>query len=980
MVEGRGQQQLASLGITAGRRSLPRFGQLCVPISRHGSLAKVAQRPCKLLVKLARARSPRAPARVPCAPMRRLATLFVLGGMFSLLFLPALAGAADRSALSVTRLRWDGRDRPLGLIQFEPRMSWALTSPARAERQTAYQVLVASEPDKLLPGKADVWDSKKVASSDSLNVRYGGPSPLARQRAYWTVRVWDSADRPSAFARPSWWEMGLYDEEWEGQWIGRPRARGEAVDVGDRSVTYLRKTFALSGEVQRARLYASGFGAYEITLNGKRASDDLLAPGYTDYEKRVLFQTYDVTALVRRGDNVMGAIIGGGWCTAGLGGRLGVCGAEPPRVMVQLEVTLSDGTLHTVITDQTWRSHAGPITSAHLHDGEAYDARLEVRGWDTTAASDHDWAPVQQYDKEKERDLVADPGPATKVAEDIKPVKVTEPRKGTYLFDLGQNIVGWARLKTRAPAGTTITLRFAEATGTAGAADFTNLGAAKATDRYVARGDGIESWEPRFTLHGFRYVEVTGLPTRPAADAITGRVVHSLMPATGRLETSNPLVNRLFANIGWSQRGGFVNVPTTGPQRAERLGSMLEARTFAMTACLNGDVQGLYRKWIDDIRDAQHPNAAYSETAPLVHQREGGPGAGTAGILVPWALHRCYGDRTPLDAHLASMGRFLEFVRANNPDLIWAKQLGANLGDPLERGPATDKRLIATAELAYAAEALAVMARASGPALEPEAQRHQALAQKARAAFVRRFLTAEGKLTSDTQTAYALALGLALLPEADRPRAGRHLVAAVEREGKHLTTGVLGSAYLLPALSQVGRDDLAYALLLQESCPSWLCTVKEGATTIWERWDGYSRSGGLARTPASSLNHYALGAVGEWMYDAIGGIALDPRAPAGRHVLVRPRPGGGLTFARARHDSPYGPITTDWRREGKVFRLKVAVPPNATATVVLPVAGRTTESGQPLERATGVQVVRNGPAGTELTVASGAYDFSVTTQ
>jgi alpha-L-rhamnosidase len=905
--------------------------------------------------------------------MRRLLRQIAAGGLLWILVAPGLARGGERSALTVSRLRWDGRERPLGLIQFEPRLGWALASIQRGEKQTAYQVLVASDPGKLAPGKADVWDSGKVMAGESVNVRYGGPAPLARQRGHWTVRVWDSRDRPSAFARPSWWEMGLYDEEWEGQWIGRPRRKGESADVSDRSVTYLRKSFSVPREVARARLYASGFGAYEISINGKRASDDILAPGFTDYEKRVLFQTYDVTALVRRGENVIGAIVGGGWCTAALGGRFGACGAEPPRVMVQLEVTGSDGSLHTVITDQSWRSHAGPITAAHLYDGESYDARLEMPGWDGPGFDEEGWLPAQQYDKEKERDLVADPGPPTKITQDLKPVKVREPRKGVYVFDLGQNIVGWARLVARAPAGTVITMRFAEALQADGTLYLANLGGARATDRYIARGEGSESWEPRFSVHGFRYVEVSGLPARPGPGAITGRVVHSVMAPTGQLETSNPLLDRLFASIVWSQRGAFLSVPTTGPQRAERLGSMLEARAFAFTACLNRDVQAFYRKWIDDIRDAQHDNAAYSDTAPLVHRREGGPGAGTAGILVPWALHRCYADRTPLDAHLPSMGRFLERIRSRNPDLVWKNELGANLGDPLERGPATDKTLIATAELAHAAEALATMASAAGTSLQPEAKKYRALAEGARAAFARRFAAADGKLASDTQTAYALGLGA--LPIELRAGAGRHLVAAVERAGRHPTTGVLGAAYLLPALSQIGRDDLAYALLLQESCPSWLCSVKQGATTIWERWDGWTREAGFA-AGANSFNHYAFGAVGEWMYDAIGGIALDPLAPAGRHVFVRPRPGGGLTFARARFDSLYGPITTEWRREGRSFRLRLAVPPNATATVTLP-AGRVSEGGVPIERAAGVKVLRADATGTELAVQSGAYDFAI---
>jgi alpha-L-rhamnosidase len=856
----------------------------------------------------------------------------------------SIAGAAEPGALTVTRLRWDGRDQPLGFIRPEPRMSWVLASSERGEKQTAYQVLVASDPDRLLPGRADIWDSKKVVSSESINVGYGGPTPLGRQRAFWTVRVWDSRDRPSAFARPSWWEMALYDEEWEGQWVGRPSTGAAATATttpasrGDRSVTYLRRSFALAAEVQRARLYASAFGVYEISINGKRAGQNVLAPGYTDYDKRVLFQTYDVTSLVRRGENVIGAVVAGGWCTIALAGRQGACGSEPPRVLVQLEVKLADGNLHTVTTDQSWKSHAGPTTEVHLRDGESYDARLEMPGWDTSGFDDRDWGPVQQYDKKTERDLVADPGTPIHLAEEVRSVKISEPRKGVHLFDLGQSITGWARLRTRARAGSTVTLRFGDGPD-----------ALRATDRYTARGDGLETWEPRFALRRFRYVEVSGLQGRPGPETITGRVVHSAMPATGQLETSHPGLDRLFASIVSAQRGAFVSVPTSAASEARGVGSMLEARAFGMTACLNRDVQTFYRKWIHDMRDAQHANAAYPEMAPLLTEREGGPGAGTAGILVPWALYRCYADRTPLDSHLASMGRFLGYLRQSNPDFMWTRGRGADLGDPLETGPPTDKALIATAELAYAAEALATMARTAGPSVEPEARQHQELARQAREAFVRRFVTAEGKLTSDTQTAYALAIELGLPSDEARARTAPHLVAAIERAGRNPTTGLLGSAHLLPALSRIGRDDLAYALLLQQRCPLWNCPTR----------------------------NYAFGAVGEWMYDAIGGIALDPAAPAGRHVLVRPRPGPGLTFARARHESLYGPITTEWRRDRRSFRLNLGLPPNATATVVLPFPGRATEGGRPLEKAPGVKLLKAAAGKTEVEVQSGSYEFAV---
>jgi alpha-L-rhamnosidase len=857
----------------------------------------------------------------------------------------------------------------------EPRLSWSLSSPERGQRQTAYQVLVASAPERLRPGFADIWDSGKVASAESLNVKYGGPTPKARQRGYWTVRVWGKDGRASSFAPAAWWEMGLYDEEWEGQWIGRPSRVHETRDRRDRSVVYLRKPFALHRRVERARLYASAFGVYEVLINDKKAGRDVLAPGFTDYDKRVLFQTHDVTDLVQEGDNVIGAIVGGGWCTAGLGGRSGACGSEPPRVMIQLEVTLSDGSLHTLVTDESWGSHAGPVVASHLYDGEKYDARLEMPAWSTPRFDARDWQPVQQYDREQERDLVADRGPPLRVMEDLEPLGMTEPTPGVYVFDFGQNVVGWARIAVTAPAATPITLRFAEAATADGAIDVTNLRGARATDEYIARGDGIETWEPRFALHGFRFVEVKGLPSRASLASISARVVHSQMDPTGMLETSDPRLNRLFANIRWSQRGAFVSVPTTGPQRAERLGSMLDAQVFALTGCLNYDVLTFYRKWIDDIRDAQHANAAYSENTPRVTDHLGGSGSGAAGVIVPWAVHRCYADRATIDGHLPSMEGWLDWVKNENPSLIWSRGL-ASAEEHLELGPPTDASLVATAELVYMAQALATMMRGAGQNLEPTARKFDELERGARDAFTRAFVLPDGRLKGDTQAAYAFAIAKGALIGEARARAGEHLADAVERAGQHLTTGVRGTAVLLPALSLVSRDDIAYALLMQESCPSWLCSVGRGATTLWERWGGLTSGRGVADAASNSLNHYAFGAVGEWMYDAIGGIALDPSAPAGRHVFIRPRPGGGLTHARARYDSPYGAVSTDWSMAEGSFRLKVVIPPGSTATVTLPFEGQATESRVPLAEAPGVRVRSAERGKTIVGIESGFYDFT----
>jgi alpha-L-rhamnosidase len=550
---------------------------------------------------------------------------------------------------------------------------------------------------------------------------------------------------------------------------------------------------------------------------------------------------------------------------------------------------------------------------------------------------------VHQYDKVKERDLVADPGPAIRAAEEVRPARVVAGRSGGWIFDLGRRLVGWPRLKVQAAAGTTVTLRYGPALTPDGA-----LAAAPVSvDRYTTRGKGVEIWEPRFAVHDFRYVEVTGLPGagRPAPATIVGRVVHSVMPPTAALETSSVSVNRLWSAIDGSQRGAFLSVPSAGPQR---VGALLDAGAFAPTACLARYVRGFFRKWIDDLRDAQHLDATFPDTAPAVNHQAGAPGAEAAGVLVPWAQYLCYDDRTALDAHMASMGRWLNHVAAANPDLVWARARGAGAIDPGEQGAPTDPALVATAELAHAAAALAQMARQAGKDLDSYARKYGEMAVAARAAFAKRFIAAGGKLASDTQTAYALALGLDLVPGEARAGAGRALAETVERAGGHATTGLLATAHLLPALSRVGRDDLAYRLLLAD-----------------------------ARDEATTVEPYARGAVGAWMLDAIGGIALDPEAPAGRHVFVHPRPGAGLTAARARFDSLYGRITTDWRCDARSFRLRVSVPAGATATVSLP-PGKITEGGRPLAQAEGVTVLAAGPAETTVRVASGRYDFAVT--
>jgi alpha-L-rhamnosidase len=797
-------------------------------------------------------------------------------------------------------MRWNGTERPAGDLRFDPRLEWQMVSDERGQRQTAYQILVASDQAKLEEGKADVWDSGKVTSSESLNVPFTGRDLLSRERGFWTVRVWDQADRPSAFAPPAPWEMSPWDEEVEGHWIGRAKLATDTEQELERSVTYLRQRFTVPAGFKEARLYATAFGLYEMHINGRRVGDDVLSPGYTAYHKRALAQVRDVSALVQAGENVIGGVLAGGWCTTRLGSAPKLCGSNPPRLRVALEVTRANGEIETLESDPDWKYSTGPLLSAQLFGGESYDARRELPGWDAPGFDDSAWRAAVEYDHDIEHNVQPDPGVPIRVGEDVPALALRELGSGGFIFDLGRSIVGWARLALEARAGTEVTLRYAQSLGPDGSLD---LGTDSVVDRYVARGSGPETWEPRFSLREFRYVELRGL-SQPALTAIVGRVVRSETPPTGKLETSSKELNRLFSSIGEAQTSAFVSVPSHGNSRAQGQGSLLAAQAFGLTACLNRDMQRFYRKWMDDIRDAQLPSAAYSELAPASSLRAGGASAGVGGVLLPWALYRCYADRSALDTHLPSMGLFLSFVRDKNPDLIWRNESGPNRGDPGETGTATDHALLASAELVHAASALAQMMRAGGPSLQAGADDYQTLSDRARESFVRAFVLPDGRLKSDTQTAYAVAIARGALVGPARDAAAPHLAIALERAGGKPTTGTLGSALLLPALSLIGRDDLAYAVLLRFAA---------------------SR----AAPPAAA----------EWMYDAIGGIALDPAAPAGRHVLVRPRPGAELTHARASYASLYGPIDTEWSLEGKQFRLKIQLPVGSSATVSLPFRG-----------------------------------------
>ncbi|NJD10196.1 MAG: alpha-L-rhamnosidase [Gemmatimonadetes bacterium] len=899
-----------------------------------------------------------------------------------------LAVAAPRPGVAqtppvVTALRAEYRVDPIGIDVRQPRLSWQLSSPERGVVQTAYQIRVATAETAF--GKP-IWDSGRVMAAASTNRIYVGTALESGQRYWWQVRVWDGNGRPSAWSRTAFWEMGLLQpSDWRADWISPPVADDT---VRRRPGPLLRKSFALRDGIRSARLYATALGLYELRLNGLRVGDQVLTPGWTSYDTRLQYQTYDVTPLLHAGENALGALLGTGWFRGDLAweGNRNIYGRQA-ALLAQLHVRYADGTEQVVATDTTWKTSLGPIRWSELYDGEYYDARREPAGWSGPGFDDSAWQPVLRLEHRKDI-LVAPAGPPVRRIGEIRPIAILTTPAGDTVFDMGQNLVGWARLRARGAPGTTITLRHAEVLDKQGNLYTRNLRGADQQVTYVLQGSGEETLEPHFTFQGFRYVAVTGLPAPPTLDQLTGIVIHSDLTPTGRFETSSPLLNQLQHNIVWGQKGNFVDVPTDCPQRDERLGWTGDAQVFARTAAFNMDVAGFFTKWLADLAADQKPNGAVPHVIPdvLTHGRETGGGAtgwADAAIIIPWTMYLVYGDTRLLQQQYPSMKAWVEYMRREaGESFIW--KTGSHYGDWLAYattrsdypGATTDKDLLATAHFAYSAELLGRMAGVLGN--EADARTYAQLRNSVQAAFLKEFVTPGGRLASNTQTAYAIALAFGLVPEALRAQAAKRLADDVRNFDNHLTTGFQGTPYLTRTLGDYGYLDVAYALLNQQTYPSWLYPVTRGATTIWERWDGIRPDSTFQDPGMNSFNHYAYGAIGAWLYSVVAGIDIDPEQPGYQHSLLQPRPGGGLTSAAASIESMYGTVASAWRLDGTAFTYDVTVPANTRATVRLPGAtlAAVLESGRPLAGARGVSAPRQDGGAVVLDVGSGTYRFT----
>jgi alpha-L-rhamnosidase len=749
----------------------------------------------------------------------------------------------------------------------------------------------------------------------------------------------------------------------------------ETLDIpgATKGVPSLRKSFDLKGSVKRAVLYTTALGLYEARINGQRVGDHILAPDWTDYRQRVRYQAYDVSALLKKGHNVMAALLANGWFSGHIGNGGHHYFGMTPAYLAQLEVTYADGASEQIVTDASWKWRPSPILSSDFMQGEDYDARLEVRGWDYAGLDDSRWASVKVRAESSRRLDSQVMEPVRKICE-IKPKPATQPKPGCWVFDLGQNMVGVVRLKVSAPAGTKITLRHAEMLNPDGTLYTANLRKAPSIDHYICKGGGMEIWQPRFTFHGFRYVELTGLPSEPRSDAVTGIVIASDNPRVGEFTCSDARLNRLQANIQWGQLGNYLSVPTDCPQRDERLGWMGDAQVFIRTATYNADVAAFFTKWLVDVDDGQSASGSFSDVSPNTADSRGAPGWGDAGVICPWTIYQVYGDKRILERHLPAMTKWVEHLRSYSKGFIRETERGSDYGDWLAIGADTPKDLIGTAYFAYSTRLLAQACKALGRA--QESAKYEALFQQIKAAFDKRYVAADGRISGHTQCDYALALKFDLLPDVLRPKAAQLLADDIRAKKGHLSTGFLGVGYLLPVLTQFGKVATAYQLLLQDTFPSWLFSVKHGATTIWERWDGWTPEKGFQDPGMNSFNHYSLGSCGEYLFGYVGGIR--PASPGFKTILIEPAIGDGLTWAKTIFNSMHGLITTSWKRSGNHLALAVVIPPNTTATICMPAkdADSVTESGKPVMKAKDVAYVRTENDKVWMEVGSGSYTFA----
>ncbi|HUX97595.1 MAG TPA: glycoside hydrolase family 78 protein [Bacteroidales bacterium] len=850
--------------------------------------------------------------------------------------------ASESQDLTVKDLACDHKINPIGIDNPKPKLSWKIYGTGNSIMQNSYSIRVAT--DSKFSSKSLVWETGKVESDESILLLYGGRGLASGQRYFWQVRIWDNKGRVSKWSETAYWETGLLSEsDWKAKWI---EMEGDTLQYS--SSPHFRKEFTLGKNIKSARIYVTSHGFYELHLNGKKVGDQVLTPGWTSYGKRLQYQVYDVTGMLVKGNNAFGAVLGDGWYRGSLAwSRNWAVFGKTLGLFMQMKITFTDGTETLITTDESWKAFKdGAIRMNDIYNGETYDATKKLTGWSMPGYDESKWIGVRTGDYKF--NLIASEGPAVRKIQEIKPVRIFKTPKGSLIADMGQNMVGWVRLKVNGSRGSVVTLRHAEVMDKYGEFYTTNLRAAKCQLTYTLAGTGEEIYEPRFTFMGFRYVEVTGFPGELTADNLTGVVIHSDMQVTGKYESSNILLNQLQHNIQWGQKGNFVDVPTDCPQRDERLGWTGDAQAFCRTAAYNMNVAAFFSKWLKDVAADQRKGGEVPVVIPDVLNPQGSPtaqcsaGWGDVAVIAPWTMYQVYGDEELLKTQYPSMLAWVDYIKKTaGTDYIWNN--GSVYGDWLFYHPPvnnhtepdghTDHDFIATAFYAYSVQLLLQAAELFGQS--EDAGIYRAVHEKIKEVFNNEYVTKAGRVGTNSQTSYVLALMFDLLPEDLRPKATRFLVDDIRSRGNRLSTGFLGTPYLCHVLSDNGYTDVAYDLLLQENYPSWLYPVKMGATTIWERWDGQKTDSTFQDPGMNSFNHYAYGAIGDWMYRVSAGIEIGK--PGYKHIIIQPHPTKRLDYSRATFESTYGTIESGWERKDSKILVNIKIPANTTATVNLPV-------------------------------------------
>jgi len=852
--------------------------------------------------------------------------------------------------LELKRLRCEYFDTPIAVATGRPRLGWTIASDSRDLVQTGYRVQVALD-----EGFASLaWDSGETESGESVVVPYGGSALKPRTRYFWRARIRARSGAAATVECPwsasTWFETAMAASDWKASFVS---AEGEGSWLDSKGMR-LRKEFTLAAGLVSARLYSSALGVYELSLNGQPVGDEVLAPGWTSYGKRLLFQSHDVTELVKQGGNALCATTAPGWYKGDLAGWLGRRNVYGGRtaLIAQLVLRYADGREETVATDGSWRTSEGPVLYSEIYHGETYDARLETPLWDKAGFDDSSWSRASVLEADLGRLCPAD-GPPVRRRERFKPLSLIVTPKGERVLDFGQNIAGLLRFTVSGKRGDRVLLRHAEVLDAQGNFYTANLRSAKAKITYILAGGGSESYEPHFTFMGFRYVCVDEWPGTLDPTAFEAAAIYSDMEQTGSFECSNAMLNKLHSNIVWGLKGNFVDIPTDCPQRDERMGWTGDAQVFIGTAAFLMGVEPFFRKWLRDLAADQKESGGVGFVVPdifvdfvapggEVTQTHSSTGWGDAATICPWTIYTRYADRDLLEEQYPSMRAWVEYIRARARDgLLW--DTGFHFGDwvalDAKEGSyfgATPNDFTATAFYAKSAELLAKAAAVLGK--PQDALAYRTLCDRIVAAFRAEFFSPGGRIAVRTQTACVLALDFGLAPPAQRDRVRDTLLALIKENDGHLVTGFLGTPYLCRALADSGALDAAYALLLREAYPSWLYQVAKGATTVWEHWDGLKPDGTMWSPDMNSFNHYAYGSIGEWMHQAVAGICADEGAPGYKKIIFKPRPGGGLTRAKASLMTVHGLAAIEWRIEKEELKVDLTVPHNATARFTPPIS------------------------------------------